>query len=468
MTTEPSSQYRACELQQTQKQAKRKVLYLHWASSRKEDVSDLLDDWQVIRVGSVQEARSAMQDDPLRVVLVRFGELDHDRKLAFEQLVEASPPLYWIALLDADSIEQDGFSQLIYDYFFDYYTLPLTDKLPFLSAALGHAYGLGALCDAEHEQRRYREECQMVGASPAIRLVFSQIRKVAGVDATVLITGSSGTGKELIAQAIHQRSHRHKGPFVALNCGALPENLVQAELFGHEKGAFTGAHCRKIGRIEAATGGTLFLDEIGDLSLSLQVNLLRFLQEETIERLGGHETLYIDARVIAATHRDLENEIKEGAFREDLYYRLNVLSIEVPDLKEREGDIELLANFFFRKFTEGKHYKVRGFSRRATAAMNRHDWPGNVRELINRVRKAIVMSDNRLITAADLGLDNAGGGEAVPTLEQARNQAERQAIRRSLKKTDHNVSSAARLLGVSRVTLYRLMEKHRLHAAGKN
>ena len=464
MTTEPSSQYRVCEPQQAQ----RKVLYLHWASSRDEEVFDLPDDWQVIRVGSIPEARVAMQDGSFRVALVRFDSLGHEQKVAFEQLVEELPPLYWIALIDADSIEQSTFNQLIYDYFYDYYTLPLTDKMPFLSAALGHAYGLGALCDAEHEQRCYQEECQMVGASPAIKMVFNQIRKVAGVDATVLITGSSGTGKELIARAIHQRSRRQKGPFVALNCGALPENLVQAELFGHEKGAFTGAHCRKIGRIEAATGGTLFLDEIGDLPLPLQVNLLRFLQEETIERLGGHETLHIDARVIAATHRDLEEEVREGGFREDLYYRLNVLSIEVPDLKEREGDIELLANFFFRKFTEGKSYKVRGFSRKATAAMNCHDWPGNVREMINRVRKAIVMSDNRLITAADLGLDNAGDGGVMPTLEQARNQAERQAIRRSLKNTGHNVSSAAQLLGVSRVTLYRLMEKHRLHAAGKN
>ncbi|MFB9848594.1 sigma-54 dependent transcriptional regulator [Oceanisphaera arctica] len=464
MTTETTSRCRAREPEQTQ----RKVLYLHWSSAREEEVTELLDDWQVIRVGSVQEARAAMQDCPFRVALVRFGELDHERQVAFEQLVEESPPLYWIALIDADSAEQSTFSQLIYDYFFDYYTLPLTDKIPFLSATLGHAYGLGALCDAEHEQRRYQEECQMVGASPAIRLVFSQIRKVAGVDATVLIAGNSGTGKELVARAIHQRSRRRLGPFVALNCGALPENLVQAELFGHEKGAFTGAHCRKIGRIEAATGGTLFLDEIGDLPLSLQVNLLRFLQEETIERLGGHETLYIDARVIAATHRDLEDEIKQGAFREDLYYRLNVLSIEVPDLKERDGDIELLANFFFRKFTEGRQHKVRGFSRKAMAAMNRHDWPGNVREMINRVRKAIVMSDNRLITATDLGLNKGGSEGTVPTLEQARHQAERQAIRCSLKKADHNVTSAARMLGVSRVTLYRLMEKHRLNEAGKN
>ncbi|MDP5293449.1 sigma-54 dependent transcriptional regulator [Oceanimonas sp. CHS3-5] len=440
----------------------RKVLYLYLSTQACNEPLACLENWQVVRAGSVADAKAALDNDSFQVALAHIGELDDEQRSDFERLVENAPPLNWIALIEPEHLNNGATSELIYDYFFDYYTLPLKDKAPYLCATLGHAWGLGRLRDKEDELRRYREECQMVGASPAIRLVFSQIRKVAGVDATVLITGSSGTGKELIARAIHQRSHRSKGPFVALNCGALPENLIQAELFGHEKGAFTGAHCRKMGRIEAASGGTLFLDEIGDLPLSLQVNLLRFLQEETIERLGGHETLYIDARVIAATHRNLEEEVREGGFREDLYYRLNVLSIEVPDLKEREGDIELLANFFFRKFTEGRHHKVRGFSRRAMAAMNGHDWPGNVREMINRVRKAIVMSDHRLITAADLGLEQGSDSQSVPTLEEARNQAERQAIRRSLKKAGNNVSSAAKLLGVSRVTLYRLMEKHKL------
>ncbi|WP_232821261.1 sigma-54 dependent transcriptional regulator [Oceanimonas marisflavi] len=445
-------------------EATRAVLYLHLSSHPESEALAGLDNWRVVRASSIAEASAALDSEQFQVALAHIGELSDEQRSDFTRLVEKAPPLNWIALIEADHVHDGTICELIYDYFFDYYTLPLKEKAPYLCATLGHAWGLGRLREQEDELRRYREECQMVGASPAIRLVFSQIRKVAGVDATVLITGSSGTGKELIARAIHQRSQRRKGPFVALNCGALPENLIQTELFGHEKGAFTGAHCRKIGRIEAAGGGTLFLDEIGDLPLSLQVNLLRFLQEETIERLGGHETLYIDARVIAATHRDLEAEVQEGGFREDLYYRLNVLSIEVPDLKEREGDIELLASFFFRKFTEGRHHKVRGFSRRAIAAMNGHDWPGNVRELINRVRKAIVMSDNRLITAADLGLDKSMAGQATPTLEEARHQAERQAIRRSLRKAGNNVSAAARQLGISRVTLYRLMEKH--HLAG--
>ncbi|ATG75687.1 Fis family transcriptional regulator [Zobellella denitrificans] len=458
MITKAEHQSRASD----NKPAPRKVLYLHLSPGKGEDIAALLEDWLVVRVNSVQEARAAVYDCKFQVALVRFDELDQEQRLAFEQLVEEAPPINWIALVESEKVDKGALSQLIHDYFFDYYTLPLGDKGRYLSATLGHAYGLEQLRDLEYEQRRYREECQMVGASPAIMLVFSQIRKVAGVDATVLITGSSGTGKELIARAIHQRSRRQMGPFVALNCGALPENLVQAELFGHEKGAFTGAHCRKIGRIEAAMGGTLFLDEIGDLPLPLQVNLLRFLQEETIERVGGTETLYIDARVIAATHRDLKEEVKDGGFREDLYYRLNVLSIEVPDLKEREGDIELLANFFFRKFTEGQHHKVRGFSRKAIAAMNQHDWPGNVRELINRVRKAIVMTENRLITAADLGLESPEASRTLPTLEQARDQAEVQAIKRGLLHAHNNVSSAARLLGVSRMTLYRLMEKHQL------
>ncbi|WP_051089283.1 sigma-54 dependent transcriptional regulator [Oceanimonas smirnovii] len=438
----------------------RKVLYVHLAPGA--NLAGCLKDWEVVQAGSFSEAQAALDTNCFNVALVHIGELNDKQREEFERLVENAPPLSWIALIEPEYLNDCATSGLIYDYFFDYYTLPLKDKVPYLCATLGHAWGLGQLRSKEDELRRYREECQMVGASPAIKLIFSQIRKIAGVDATVLITGSSGTGKELIAKAIHQRSHRCEGPFIALNCGALPENLIQAELFGHEKGAFTGAHCRKVGRIEAAGGGTLFLDEIGDLPLSLQVNLLRFLQEETIERLGGNKTLYIDARVIAATHKDLEAEVKEGNFREDLYYRLNVLSIEVPDLKDREGDIELLANFFFRKFTEGRHHKVRGFSRRAMAAMNGHDWPGNVREMINRVRKAIVMSENRLITAADLGLEHDGRVQSVLTLEEARNQAECQAIRCSLKQTGNNVSMAAKLLGVSRVTLYRLMEKHQL------
>ncbi|GAA3550359.1 sigma-54 dependent transcriptional regulator [Zobellella aerophila] len=452
---------------QQQKQGPRKVIYVDLSQEQNHDPTPLLDGWQLIKADSLQMACHQLREHTFHVGMVRLGEMANGEQDELEQFFEQMPSLFWIALIDEPCIPKGVLSRLVYEYFFDYYTLPLMDHGHFLSATLGHTYGLGMLKEYERQQRQYREECQMVGASAAIMLVFRQIRKVAGVDAAVLLTGSSGTGKELIARAIHQRSRRHSGPFVAINCGALPNNLVQAELFGHEKGAFTGAHSRKTGRIEAAAGGTLFLDEIGDLPLEQQVNLLRFLQEETIERLGGTETLHVDARVIAATHVDLEAAVREGEFREDLYYRLDVLSIYVPDLKEREGDIELLANYFFRRFTEDQHCRVRGFSRQAIVAMNNYDWPGNIRELINRVRKAIVMSDNRLITPVDLGLEDLDVGHSLPTLEQVREQAEISAIKNCLLHSRNNVSSAARMLGISRVTLYRLMDKYGIAGASK-
>ncbi len=278
----------------------------------------------------------------------------------------------------------------------------------------------------------------------------------------MLIAGASGTGKELAARAIHERSHRSQGPFIAVNCGALPANLIQSELFGHEKGSFTGAHQRQIGYIESAEGGTLFLDEIGDLSLDLQSNLLRFLQENTIERIGGRAVIDVDVRIIAATHIDLEKAVDDGAFRDDLYYRLDVLHLKMPDLCEREEDIELLARFFFDKFSRDRQSQLKGFSEAALRAMMDHGWPGNVRELINRVRRAMVMSDKRVISPQDLGFEVAQGERSAITLDAARAEAENEVIHRGLRHTHHNVSRTARELGVSRVTLYRLMQKYQI------
>jgi transcriptional regulator with PAS, ATPase and Fis domain len=291
---------------------------------------------------------------------------------------------------------------------------------------------------------------------------------VAGVDAPVLITGESGTGKELAALALHERSSRKDKPFVAVNCGALPNGLIQSELFGHEKGAFTGASQRKIGRIEAAAGGTIFLDEIGDLPLELQVNLLRFLQEKTIERVGGTTSIPVDVRVLAATHVDLEAAVAEGKFREDLYYRLNVLKINTPPLRDRQGDIEVLAKYFFEIFSHEKRRNVKGFSPAALQLMNRYNWPGNVRELISRVRRAMVMCERRLITPKDLDLDKRESQRLVTTLEAARSNAELEAIRNALQKNNSNLTDSARELGVSRVTLYRLIQKNGLACKPEN
>ena len=308
-----------------------------------------------------------------------------------------------------------------------------------------------------------QEEPSMVGNSPAMRTLYATLRKVAVTEAPILITGESGTGKELAAIAIHRRSHRAAGPFVPINCAALPKTLIASELFGHEKGAFTGADQRRIGRIQAADKGSLFLDEIGDLPLDLQAHLLRFLQESTIDRLGGLQPIKVDARVIAATHVPLRQAVADGRFREDLFFRLNVLTVEMPPLRLRGEDIDRLAEHFIAKFAPDGAKSVRGLSPEARAALRTYPWPGNIRELIATIRRAVVMSDGPWILPDDLALPAAMTAEAVgfPTsLQAARRGTEESAVRQALALHRYNVTRAAEHLGVSRVTLYRLMDKH--------
>jgi transcriptional regulator with PAS, ATPase and Fis domain len=263
---------------------------------------------------------------------------------------------------------------------------------------------------------------------------------------------------------VHNHSSRSKGPFIAVNCGAIPASLIQSELFGYERGAFTGAAREKKGLIESAAGGTLFLDEIGDLPIELQANLLRFLQEGLINRVGSSQSISVDVRVIAASHMDLEQAVKSGHFREDLLYRLNVLPLMVPPLRERKNDLELLSNHFFEVFSHDKSPRLTGFNNRALNAIRAYDWPGNVRELINRIRRAMVMSEGRMITPDDLGLPEQALARTGEALEDARIRAERDAISDCLLGSGNNISRAARDLGVSRMTLYRLMEKHGVNA----
>jgi len=277
-----------------------------------------------------------------------------------------------------------------------------------------------------------------------------------------LIGGESGTGKELAAHAIHNMSDRSRNAFVAINCGALPTHLIQSELFGHEKGAFTGAHQRKIGRMEAAQGGTLFLDEIADLPLDLQATLLRVLQDRVIERLGSARPIQLDIRVIAASHIDLQEAVAQGRFREDLFYRLNVIHLEAPPLRDRQGDLELLAQALLDQFSRESGGKVKGFSRQALRAINQYYWPGNVRELINRIRQGVVMAEHPYLTPDDLGMERRASFSGRHTLDDARAKAEIDAIRSALRRCQHNVSETARELGVSRATLYRLLERHGL------
>jgi two-component system NtrC family response regulator len=298
----------------------------------------------------------------------------------------------------------------------------------------------------------------MLGTSPSMEAVFVAVRKVAVTDAPVLVIGESGTGKELVARAVHRLGARSKGPFVAINCGAIPENLLESELFGHEKGAFTGAHMQRKGRIETAHGGTLFLDEIGDLPLPLQVKLLRFLQERKIERVGGRQEIPVDVRVVAATNADLRQAMREGRFREDLYYRIGVVVIAVPPLRDRHDDVLVLAAAFLQQYAAETHKRTSGFSREALAALQAHTWPGNVRELENRVKRAVVMAETPRILPADLELDGVFPAEGRP-LRDVRAELERETVQRALAKHKGNVTRTAAELGVSRPTLYGLIEK---------
>ncbi|MGZ3181389.1 MAG: sigma-54 interaction domain-containing protein [Telluria sp.] len=299
---------------------------------------------------------------------------------------------------------------------------------------------------------------RITGSSPAVQRLRSQILRVAAVDAPVLIWGESGSGKELAALAIHAASARATGPFVAINCGAIPASLIQSELFGHERGAFTGAARARAGLIESAAGGTIFLDEIADLPREQQANLLRFLQEKTIYRVGAARSLAVDVRVVAASHVNLERAVADGQFREDLYYRVSVLPLEVPPLRARQEDIVPLAEQVLRAHAGDAHAPVRGFAPEALAALLAHPWPGNVRELINRVRRALVLAEGSHLSAADLGL--AAPAPAAPGSLRA--QAERDAIATCLARHGNIVSRAARELGVSRTTMYRLLARHGL------
>jgi two-component system NtrC family response regulator len=303
---------------------------------------------------------------------------------------------------------------------------------------------------------------RIVTASPTMLKVCRDIERLASTNVPVLLLGESGTGKEALAQALHELGPRARQPFIAINCGAIPENLLESELFGHERGAFTGAVKQTIGKIEVANKGTLFLDEVGDLPHPLQVKLLRFLQDQIVERIGGRQKIQVDVRIVSATNANLEDKITQGAFREDLYYRMNAITVRIPPLRDRAGDPALLANFFLARFNQEFGRNIRGFTEAATAALNAHAWPGNVRELENRMKRAVVMADKRLIDVPDLELSPAVAEPADLDLRSARVRAEREVILAALTRSNNTLTVAARLLGISRPTLYGLMESHGL------
>ena len=432
--------------------------------------ASLLQGWLVQIVASTEEAEAAMQSQSFVVGLLLLCTPHTDAMHDVNDFLERATPMPWVLLVSMEVLAHDACKALILKHFCDYHTFPV--DVSRLAFALGHAVGYAQLQQQVKSPLLNADSMGLIGHSPAMQCLRQQIRKVALVDAPVLISGESGSGKELTARAVHQYSSRCRGPFVAVNCGAIPTGLVQSELFGHERGAFTGAVKERRGWIESADHGTLFLDEIADLPLEQQVNLLRFLQEGTILRVGASKPLRVDVRVVAASHQHLEDAVRQGRFREDLMYRLNVLPLHVPALRERKEDMELLLQHFFQTFAHEKNKRLTGWSAATLRALKAYDWPGNVRELMNRIRRAMVMAEGRLLMPHDLGLPAIApqvpvahapqlGAEA---LSQVRTRAEQEVILQTWHSRGKNISHAARDLGISRMTLYRLLDKHRLRA----
>ncbi len=350
---------------------------------------------------------------------------------------------------------------------YDFYEKPVdTDTLKLL---VDRAFNISEL---ETEIRRLQNQVNespldgIIASSEVMLAVCRMIEKVAPTDVTTLLLGESGTGKELVARALHRLSPRAEQNFVAINCAAIPENLLESELFGHEKGAFTGAVKQTHGKIEVANGGTLFLDEIGDMPPALQAKLLRFLQERVIERVGGRQEISVDVRVVCATNQNPEILIKENLFREDLYYRVSEITINIPPFREREEERLILARTFLQKYSKQQRRPLNGFSDDAVTAIESYSWPGNVRELENKIKGAVIMADGKLVTAEDLGLSAGEGQSESLNLREVRQSAESKAIRVALTRSYGNISKAAELLGITRPTLYDLMHKYNLSAEG--
>lgn len=346
---------------------------------------------------------------------------------------------------------------------YDFYQKPVDSDV--LGLIVQRAFHVQSLEDENRSLQMQKQRSPLTGVitgAPEMIKVCEMIERVAPTSVGVMLLGASGTGKELLARAIHELSNRKSKPFVAINCAAIPENLLESELFGHEKGSFTGAIKQTLGKIEMADSGTLFLDEIGDLPFPLQVKLLRFLQERVIERIGGRKEIPVDVRIVGATHQNLERLIAEGRFREDLFYRLSEITIDIPPLRDRKGDPALLSFAFLNKFNKEHGRSVKGFTPDALSAMAAHPWPGNVRELENRVKRAVIMTEGLRITATDLGLTDNAEASAILNLKQAREEADRKALQTALATSENNISQAAKLLGVSRPTLYDLLKQYNI------
>ncbi|MBV7534782.1 PEP-CTERM-box response regulator transcription factor [Duganella sp. sic0402] len=423
-----------------------------------------LDDYEVVVADNREAAMAQLRRHQPAVVTMDLG-LPPDADGASEGLtllskILAAAPDTKVIILSGNQ-ERSNALKAVAVGAYDFHQKPLDMEM--LSLVVARAFYLHGMQQENRRMLQIQSDSPLAGIisrDPALLKLCRSVEKVAPSSATVMLQGDSGSGKELVARGLHQLSPRHDKRFVAINCAAIPEHLLESELFGYEKGAFTGAQRQTPGKLELAHGGTLFLDEIGDMALSLQAKLLRFLQERVIERVGGRSEISIDARVICATHRNLKALAAEGGFREDLYYRLSEIVLAIPPLRERTGDSALLAHHFRNKFCAAESRSVLSFSPDALAAIEAHAWPGNVRELENCIRRAVIMADGPQITAADLGLPD--GDAQNLNLRQVRENAEYRVMAQALARADGSIVKAAELLGVSRPTLYDLMSHHGL------
>ncbi len=428
------------------------------------------DDFEVVIVGDRHAAIAALRSEMPAVVTLDLGlppdpDGTSEGFAVLDAIMELKPDTKVIVASGHGA--RESALQAIERGAYDFYQKPV--DIEALGLIVRRAFNLHAI---EQENRRLLASAgedktvlgRLITGAPEMVKVARTIERVASTSVSVMLLGASGTGKELLAQGLHDASDRASGPFVAINCAAIPENLLESELFGHEKGAFTGAVKTTEGKIESANGGTLFLDEVGDIPLPLQVKLLRFLQERTIERIGGRKQIAVNTRIVCATHQNLESMIGEGTFREDLFYRLAEIVVRIPNLAERHGDAILLAKAFLKRFSAEMNPAVTGFASDALSSIDGHDWPGNVRELENRVKRAVIMADGKLVHAEDLDFD--GGEEEedadVLNLKAAREEADRRVIRHALARSEGNISSTAKLLGISRPTLYDLLKQYDL------
>ena len=430
------------------------------------------EDYEVIIAGNRDQALAALRSEEPAVVTLDLGlPPDPDgtsEGFAVLDAIMAMKPDTKVVVASGHGARESAL-KAIERGAYDFYQKPV--DIEQLGLIVERAFQLSAI---ENENRRLSSKVgedqtvlgTMITAAPEMAKVARTIERVAPTNVSVMLLGASGTGKELLAKGLHEASDRRNGAFIAINCAAIPENLLESELFGHEKGAFTGAVKTTEGKIELADGGTLFLDEVGDIPLPLQVKLLRFLQERVIERIGGRKPIPVDTRIVCATHQDLEGMIGEGTFREDLFYRLAEVVVKIPTLAERPGDSVLLAKHFLAQFAREMNPKVKGFAPDALAAIDGWGWPGNVRELENRVKRAVIMADGKLVGAEDLDLSDSGEeDEMALNLKQAREAADRRMIRQAMARSQGNISMTAKLLGISRPTLYDLLKQYDLQAS---